>query len=118
MTKNNETNEAILKTVRRIEDGQASMDSSMEKDRQHLQDLTIRLEAVESEIRQVRKALNQNAERTRDKVAEVVEPMINATDDLSKQIEKKKTMVIREKGKNFLQRIVDEFRKEVRQDGN
>ena len=39
----NKTDKAILHTLRKIEDRQASMDSDMEKDRQGTQDLIIRI---------------------------------------------------------------------------
>jgi hypothetical protein len=108
-----ETNETILKTVRRIEDNQANTDRDLQKDRQHLQDLTIRLEAVESELSQLRKAINQNAERTRDKVVEAVTPVINSTDRLTTQIQRKKMVVLKEK-LSWWRRFFGEIRKEVK----
>ena len=97
---------AIIKTVRRIEDGQAGMDRDMEKDRQGLQDLNIRIKAVEEEMAQLRKAVNQMAERTKDKVEEALEPVTESTDKLTTQIQKKKMVVLREKSKSFMDRLV------------
>jgi hypothetical protein len=108
-----DTNEAILKTVRRIEDNQAGTDRDLAKDRQHLQDLTIRLEAVESQLSELRKAINQNAERTRDKVAEAVEPVINSTDRLTTQIQRKKMVVLKEK-LSWWRRFFGEVKREVK----
>jgi len=107
------SNETILKTVRRIEDNQANTDRDLQKDRQHLQDLTIRLEAVESELSQLRKAINQNAERTRDKVAEAVAPVLDSTDRLTTQIQRKKMVVLKEK-LSWWRRFFGEVRKEVK----
>ena len=108
-----ETNESILKTVRRIEDNQASMDRDMENDRQGIQNLTIRLEAVESELRQIRQTVNLSAERTRDKVAEAMEPVINSTEKLTTQIQRKK-MVVLKAPKSWFARIFGELRNEVK----
>jgi Skp family chaperone for outer membrane proteins len=95
------TDEAILHTLRKIEDRQASMDSDMEKDRQELQNLNIRIQnleqSFETEIREIRKAVNQTALRTRDRVAEAVEPIINSTEKLTTQIKKKRMVVLKEK---------------------
>ena len=108
-----ETNEAILKTVRRIESNQASMDSDMEKDRQHIQNITIRLEAVEAELSQLRKAVNQSSDRTRDKVAEAVAPVLDSTDRLTTQIQRKKMVVLKEK-LSWWRRFFGEVKKEVK----
>jgi len=95
----NETSKAILSVIRRIEDNQASTDRDLEKDRQNLQDLAIKVSTLSEEVTQLRKAVNQNAERTRDKVAEAVEPVINSADNLATQIEKKKMVVLQDKRK-------------------
>jgi predicted ABC-class ATPase len=100
-------NGAILETLRRIEDNQASMDRDMEKDRQGLQDLTIRLEAVESELKQVRKALNLNVERIKEKVAEAVKPATEATKDLTTEIKDTKTVIFGEPKKSWWQKFLD-----------
>ncbi len=104
-----ETNESILKTVRRIEDNQASMDRDMEKDRQGIQNLTIRLEAVESELRQIRQAVNLSAERTRDKVAEAVAPVIDTTENLTSEIKKTKTVIFGETKKSRWEKFLDKW---------
>jgi hypothetical protein len=105
MTENNATLESILRTVRRIEDHQASMDSDMEKDRQDIQNLSIKLGEVVGQMEQLRRATNLSAERTRDKVAEAVEPVINSTDRLTTQIQKKK-MVVLKQPKSWLSRFL------------
>jgi predicted nucleic acid-binding Zn-ribbon protein len=86
--------EIILDTLRKIEDRQASMDRDMERDRQELQNITVRLESLEAEVRQTRKAVNLNAERTRDKVAEAVEPLINSSDKMTTVLKKTKKVFV------------------------
>lgn len=108
MTENNATLESILKTVHRIEDAQASMDSDMSKDRQDLQNLTIRLQAVEAELSQLRKAVNTSSDRTRDKVAEAVTPVIDMGDRLATQIHKAKKLYIPEP-RNWFDRLMNKL---------
>ena len=101
-----ETNATILETVRRIEDNQAGMDRDMEKDRQNLQDLYIRLGAVEAELSQLRKAINQSSERTRDKLVEASVPIIQATDKLTGQIKKSKMVMLKKETKSWWERFL------------
>ena len=101
-----ETNATILETVRRIEDNQAGMDRDMEKDRQNLQDLNIRLGAVEAELSQLRKAINQSSERTRDKLVEASVPIIQATDKLTGQIKKSKMVMLKKETKSWWERFL------------
>lgn len=100
--------DTILKTLRRIEDNQASMERDMEKDRQDLQNITIRLETVEAELRQVRKSFNLNAERNRDKVAEATEPLIQSVDKLSASIRKHKKVMIPDT-RSWWNKVIDKW---------
>ena len=106
-------NETIIKTLRRIEEDLASKDRDMAKDRQDIQDLNIKLQNMGAELSELRKAINLTAERTRDKVAEIVKPVAEATDNLSARIEKSKTVIFGEK-KSWFRRLIDEFRTEVK----
>ncbi len=101
-----EKDDAILKTVRRIEDHIAAMDRDMEKDRQDLQNLSIEVRQLVGQVEQLRRATNMNAERTRDKVAEAVEPILDTADKLTTQIQKKKMVVLKEKGKSFWDKLL------------
>jgi len=103
-----EKNDIILQTVRRIEDHIASIDRDMEKDRQDLQDLSIRVGNLGEEMGQLRRSVNLMSERTRDKVAEAVEPVIQSTDKLTTQIQRKKMVVLKET-KNWLVRLGEKF---------
>jgi chromosome segregation ATPase len=103
------TTEVIIKTLRRIEDNQASMDRDMSKDRQDLQNLTIKVDGMASELEQLRKAVNLSAERTKDKVAEAVQPVTKATDNLASKIEKSKTVIFGEPKKNLWERFVEKW---------
>ncbi len=98
--------DAILKTLRRIEDHQASLDRDLEKDRRDIQDVLIRLQTLEEEVRQTRKAVNTNIDRVRDRVVEAVEPVLDITEDLKIGINnKKKVLLLKEKSKSWLKKI-------------
>jgi hypothetical protein len=107
------SNEIILKTIRRVEDAIARIDLDLEKDRQGIQDLTIRSKAMEAELVELRKAVNQSASRGRDILAEAAVPVIEATDKLTAQIKKKKIVVFQEKSRNWIQKFIGEIRKET-----
>ena len=98
--------DATLQTVRRIEKAQADMDVDMEKDRQHLQDINIRLSSVENQLEELRKAINQNARRVKDKIQDVVDPIIESTDRLEHRIAKSKMVVLKEETKTWWQKLV------------
>lgn len=99
--------DAILQTVRRIEDAQANMDRVMEKDRQHLQNLDVRLSNLENQIEALRKAINTSSERTKNKIESVVAPIIESTDRLESRIQRSKMVVLKEE----TQSIFDKFKK-------
>lgn len=90
--------EVIVSAVRRIENDITAIDRDLEHDRQDMQDFKIRLGTLEGELRELRKSVNLNAERVKDKVADVVEPMqkqvSNAVTDLKEAVEKKKVLVL------------------------
>lgn len=101
-----ETNDIILSTVRKVEDQIASIDRDLEKDRQNLQNLTIEVKTLASQMEEVRRAINLNAERVRDKVADVVEPVMGATRDLQDEIHNKKTLVVKEKKTSIIDALL------------
>jgi chromosome segregation ATPase len=107
------TDDVIIKTLRRIENDLASKDRDMAKDRQDIQDLNIKLQSMGAELSELRKAINLNAERTKDKVAEAVEPISQATQNLASKIEKSKTVVFGIDNRPWWKRLIGEFRKEV-----
>lgn len=96
MKKTNEQVGAILRTVRKIQEDIQSIDRDMEKDRHEIQNIVIRLEALEEESRQTRKAVNTSSERTQDKVIEAITPVIDSTDALTSQVKKTKKIFMTE----------------------
>ncbi len=86
----------ILEEIRKIGDHISDIDIGLEKDRENIQDLTIRLENVESEIKETRKAINASSEKIKSKVSDVVEGVIESSDRLSNQLKKSKKVFIYE----------------------
>ena len=80
--------EVLLETIRGMRTEVASIDRDLVRDRQDMQNFQVRLAALEEEMKQLRRAINTNAERVGDKVQDAIDP-------LAKLISKKKTMVLR-----------------------
>ncbi len=99
----------ILEEIRKIGDHISDIDIGLEKDRQNIQDLTLRLENVESEIKETRKAVNASSEKVKDKVFDVVSGVVDSTDNLSAQIKKSKTVIFGEPKKNWWVRFVEKW---------
>ena len=95
----------LLEDVRAIKDRLDDMDMSLEKDRERLQDLTIRLGNVETEIKETRQAVNRMVERVQNRVAEVVEPAITSNQELKDEVKKNKTVFVKE-AKNWWERLL------------
>lgn len=87
----------LLEEVRGLRDQVSDTNFAVEKLEERQQDLILRLENVESELKQNRTATNSSSERIKNKVADVVEPVIKATENLTAQIKKSKKVVIRDK---------------------
>jgi predicted nucleic acid-binding Zn-ribbon protein len=96
----------LIEEIRAIKDQVNDIDDGLGKDRERIQDLTIRLENVETEIKQTRQAINRSSEITKNKVADVVEPIIESTDNLSAQIKESKTIIFG-KEKSWVKKLVE-----------
>lgn len=99
--------EVLVAGLRSLENALTGIDRDLEHDRQDLQDFKVRLGTMEEQVRELRNSVNLNAQRTKDKVADVVEPMqkevSGAISELKEAVEKKKVLVL--KGKGFFARI-------------
>ena len=97
----------VLSTkINTLQDGVDLIDRDMAQDREEIQQMTIRLGAVESQIDELRKLVTQLPQKTQDKVIEAAAPIIEEAQGLSKQISRKKTMVIREKTKSLWRKLL------------
>ena len=63
---------------------------------EELQEVRIRLGAVEGQLDELRKGLSKQAEKVQDKVSEAVQPLVDSSDSLKESIDKKKFKILRE----------------------
>lgn len=76
-----------------------------DQDRENFSELVNRVGHLEVEFRSLKAIVNKIPELTQDKVVEAAAPIIQEAHDLSKQIAKKKTMVVHEKAKSLWDKI-------------
>lgn len=75
-----------------------NLDRDLGRDREEMQQFTIRLGAVENQMDELRKSFRTMSDKTADKVEEVVAPMIEEAHNLKKSIDKKKFIRIEKIG--------------------
>ena len=76
-----DTNKVILERIDSVQGTVNRIDRDMSKDRQDIQELTIRTGKMELQLEELRKSLEKLPGRTQDKVADVVEPLMGQLDD-------------------------------------
>jgi hypothetical protein len=102
---NDEQYKILLGEIRGLRNQVDDMNQCQGEDRQGIQNLVIEIQNVKTEVAEVRKAVNQNPARVKSQVADVVENVVGATQELTTQIEKKKMVSIKEPKKPFWQRV-------------
>lgn len=95
----------MLEEIRGIKQRLDDMDMGLEKDRERIQDLTIKLENVQTEVKETRQAINRSSEVIKDKVADVVEPVIASNSKLEKEVKNKKMVFVTE-AKSWWQKLL------------
>lgn len=98
-------NEIILEELRSIKQRLDDMDMNLEKDRERIQDLTIKLENVETQVKETRQAVNRSSEVVKNKVADVLEPVIESNKQLEKEVEKQDFVFVQEK-KSWWEKLI------------
>ena len=101
MSKNAE-HVAVMKEIRATREDVGRLDRDFSKHLQELSDLTVKVQNLTNEVEALKKATYKQVDKTRDAVADVVAPVIEEAQNLSEQIENKKTMIIREPFKIWL----------------
>lgn len=99
----NDQLKVIFQKIDSLQKSIDNMDRDLGKDREEMQQFTIRLGAVESQIDELRKAIRTMSDKTADKVEEVVAPMIEETHKLKSSIDKKRAIYL--KPKSWLDRF-------------
>jgi DNA repair exonuclease SbcCD ATPase subunit len=98
------TDQILLEEVRSIKQRLDDMDMGLEKDRERLQDLTIRLENVETEVKETRRAINRSSEVIKNKVADVVEPVLTSNEELKEEVKNQDFVFVKE-AKSWWQKL-------------
>ena len=83
----------LSEKVDSIQKGLDQIDRDLGKDREDIQQMTIRLGAVEGQVDELRKQLRTHADKIGDRVAEAAQPIIDEAHDLRQEIKDKKIIV-------------------------
>jgi septal ring factor EnvC (AmiA/AmiB activator) len=95
-------NDALKVITERLDQLQSTVDQTsrdLTMDRKDLQEFAIRVGSLENKIQEVWDIVNNLPERTKDKMQEVVKPMVKETKELKEQIKIKKFVAFIEKAK-------------------
>jgi DNA repair exonuclease SbcCD ATPase subunit len=110
---NNTQYEVLLAEVRSLKQKVDDIDLAEEKDREQFQNQNVNLENLKTEVAELRRAVNANPERIKNTVADVVEPVVGAlqdqkgaTEGLTSQIKKSKTVIFGESKKSFWDKLL------------
>lgn len=103
----------ILKELHKIEDLVAAGNDERAKDIQMFQSLSLDIKTLLASGEETRKALNRNGETIKNKVIEATLPVKEATENMTTQIKKSKTVIFGEK-KSWFRKLLDEVRGEVK----
>lgn len=87
----------LLERIAQVLDVCNRIDRDLAEDRKDLQEFSIRLGHVETELSQLRAVTNKMPSKTADKVEDVVAPLTKGTEDLKEAIKDKKVFVIKRK---------------------
>lgn len=99
------TDEIILETIREVRDHVSDIDKSLEKDGDRIGNLEIAVKAMEAQLEELRRTTNRSAEKVKDKVQSVVDPIVESTDRLNSTLKKSKKIYITEK-LNWIQKLL------------
>lgn len=102
-------NEARLKLIEeKVDSIQWNLDlhiKDTDKEIGDLGQLRIDVATLQESVNELRKSMSRHTENVQTKMAEVVQPMIEETQDLRETIKGKKVLVIQEKTKSFLKKF-------------
>jgi len=96
----------ILKETQANSKRITDIDTELEQDRHNIQDLNINITSLREEMNQIRKAVNLTSEKVKNKVADVVEPIVECSDRLTTEINDKKMVVLKPETKKWWEKIL------------
>lgn len=80
-----DTVKVIFQKIDSLQNSIDNMDRDLGKDREEMQQFTIRLGAVEGQMDELRKSFRTMSDKTADKVKEAVAPITDTLDQVQKQ---------------------------------
>jgi methyl-accepting chemotaxis protein len=86
----------ILKEVQEITTHLSDIDNGLDNDRHNIQNLTVNTSTLIEEVSQTRKAVNTTSEKVKNKVADTVAPIVEATDRMTTEIHDKEVVTLKE----------------------
>ena len=95
----------ILKEVQNHTNRINDIDNELDKDRHGIQENNIKLSTIIEELAQMRKAINMTSEKVKNKVADIVDPIIESSDRLTTEINDKKMVVLKTSTKKWWQKF-------------
>lgn len=95
------TDRIFLEAIQGLREDIARIDRDMGKDRDNNEKLAMAINANTDQVNQFGKRLEIIEKKIQDKMADVVAPMMEQTQDLKETIEKKKTIILPEKKKSW-----------------
>ena len=111
----NKQYKVILEEVRQIKQQVDDIDDGLMKDRERMQNFAIELEGVKNEIAELRRAVNRNSEDVKNKVHDVVKPLVKSTSGLTQEVSnavKKNGMFVwKQEAESFIDQIKSLWRK-------
>jgi hypothetical protein len=97
--------EQILKEVQGISTHISDLDTGLDRDRHCMQDISVQMATAIEQNTQILRAINTTSEKVKNKVADIVEPITDATDRLTNRIEKSKMVVLKTETKKWWQKF-------------
>jgi hypothetical protein len=97
--------DVALSEIRKMSEHISDIDIGLEKDRQNMSDLTVAVQQLMAEMAEVRRQVGLTPRAVQDRVAEVVEPVIESNQVLKEAVEKKKFVFVTE-AKSWWQKLL------------
>jgi len=91
----------LMKEVQGLTNHLTDIDNGLEHDRHNIQNLTVNVSTLSEEVNQMRKAVNLTSEKVKDKVADVVSPIVESTDRMTTEIHDKEVIGMKDDKRSF-----------------
>ncbi len=99
---NEDQYKVVLERIDNIQSTVDRIDRDLAQDRRDLQEFSLRLGGLENQVEEFRRTLYSQADKVKDKVEDLVQPVEKKIDSLTEEIQNKRVIVIKDKFKGFL----------------